>query len=602
MSTNAELSDRFARAARILELLGADAFRVNAHTRVARALEGLSTDVRALAEDKKALTAVEGIGAKSADKIIEFVKSGRIAEFEELAARVPAGLLALMELPGLGPKTVATLWREGGVTDAASLRRIIDDGTILTLPRMGEKTVEKIKQSLATAAEANVRHRLGVAMPLAESIVARLEAVPGVSRVAFAGSLRRGKETVGDVDILVETTDAAAASAAFVAMPGVRQVLLAGATKSACRFATRADAGRWGAGDAPEPTIQVDLRVVPAGHWGAAMMYFTGSKEHNVQLRQRAQRAGRTLNEYGLYTEDGEPTPPQARGVTPIAAATEEEVFAALGLDWVPPELREAGGEVDVFDRGGRRPEPRPDLVDLADIRAELHAHTTASDGSMEIEDLAARTKDRGFHTIAVTDHSRSSVQANGLSIDRLLEHVERVREARSKVSGITILAGSEVDILADGTLDYPDDVLRRLDVVVASPHTALSQDPDAATARLLAAIRHPLVHILGHPTGRLINRRKGLEPDIAKLVAAAAAHRTALEINSHWLRLDLRDVHVKAAASCLVAIDCDVHEPGDFDNLRYGVLTARRGWLTKERCVNTWPAEHLHEWLRSKR
>ncbi len=601
MTTNTALSERFARAARILELLGAEPFRVNAYTRVARALEGLSADVRTLAEDKEALTAIEGVGAKSADKIIEFVKTGRIAEFDELASRVPAGLLALMELPGLGPKTVATLWKQGGVTDAASLRRIIDDGTILNLPRMGEKTVEKIKQSLATAAEATVRHRLGVAVPLAESIVETLRAVPGVSRAAFAGSMRRGKETVGDIDILVETTDAAAASAAFVAMPGVRQVLLAGETRSSCRFAVRMDAGRWGAGDAPEPTIQVDLRVVPRGHWGAAMMYFTGSKEHNVQLRQRAQRAGRTLNEYGLYPEDGEPTAPHTRGVTPVAAETEEEVFAALGLAWVPPELREAGGELDAFELGGSA-KRGPDLVELSDIRAELHAHTTASDGSMPIEELAARAKSRGFHTIAVTDHSRSSVQANGLSVDRLLEHIERVREAGAKIPGITILAGSEVDILADGSLDYPDDVLRRLDVVVASPHTALSQDPDTATARLLAAIRHPLVHILGHPTGRLINRRKGLEPDIATLVAAAAAHRTALEVNSHWLRLDLRDVHVRAAEACLVAINCDVHEPDDFDNLRYGVLTARRGWLGKDRCVNAWPADKLHQWLRSKR
>jgi DNA polymerase (family 10) len=271
-------------------------------------------------------------------------------------------------------------------------------------------------------------------------------------------------------------------------------------------------------------------------------------------------------------------------------------VYAALGLPYLPPEIREDRGELALNET--------PRLLEVGDIRAELHAHTTASDGSMEIEELARAALARGFHTIAVTDHSRSSGPAGGLQPDRLLLHVQAVRKAAERVRGITILAGSEVDILADGRLDYDDHTLKHLDIVVGSPHHALSQDPEAATERLLTAIRNPYLRILGHPTGRVLNRRPGLSPDMARVIAAAKANNVALEINAHWLRLDLRDTHVRQAveAGCLIAVDCDVHAPEDFDNLRYGVLTARRGWLTPGSCVNTWDAERLHDWLRSKK
>jgi DNA polymerase (family X) len=340
-------------------------------------------------------------------------------------------------------------------------------------------------------------------------------------------------------------------------------------------------------------TAQVDLRVLPRESWGAAMMYFTGSKEHNVRLRERALKLGYTLNEYGLYPLDGSDEPPHKRGLTPVAGATEHDVFKALGVPWVPPEMREDSGELAL--------EAMPPLIELGDIKAELHAHTTASDGELSIEELAARAKERGFHTLAITDHSRSSAIANGLSIDRLMLHIEAVRKADEKIKGITLLAGSEVDILADGTLDYPDTVLSELDVVVASAHTALSQEPEAATKRLLKAVKHPMVHILGHPTGRLVLRRTGLSPDMGAIISAAIEHDTALEINAHWMRLDLRDVHVRQAvkAGALIAIDCDVHEAGDYDNLRFGVQTGRRGWLTATQCINTWPAKKLHEWLK---
>jgi DNA polymerase (family X) len=599
MSFNAALAAAFARAAKVLEILGEDGFRVNALARAARAFEDHAGDLAAA--DRATLLKIPGVGPKIADKACEFAATGKIAEFDETLARIPLGLLDLLELPGLGPKTVAVLWNQGGVTDLAGLRRIIDDGSILSLPRMGAKSVEKLKQSLTFSAAVGQRQNIGIVTPLAERLAARLRTLPGVVRCAYAGSLRRGRETVGDLDLLVEAADAAPIAEAFRAFPEVSAVLSAGERKSSVMLALAGGSGRWGGGGGDGatpsgPQIQADLKVVPPGRFGAAMMYFTGSKDHNVSLRERAQHRGLTLNEYGLFPapKDGE-----ARAWAdekPLAAATEEEVFAALGFAWIPPEVREATEELKVYEQGRATPER---LLELADINAELHAHTTASDGHLSIEELASKAKERGFHTIAVTDHSRSSAQANGLSIERLMQHVENIHKAREVVKGIDILAGSEVDILADGTLDYDDATLARLDVVVASPHTALSQDEDAATARLLAAVRHPRVHILGHPTGRLINKRPGLSPRMSEVFAAAKERGVALEINSHWMRLDLRDAHVREAVKmgCLIAINCDVHEALDFDNLRYGVLTARRGFVTPKACVNTWTPGSLRDW-----
>ena len=377
-------------------------------------------------------------------------------------------------------------------------------------------------------------------------------------------------------------------SNAFCEMPGVDEVLVHGETKSSVRMSIPSPRG------GADAKIQVDLRVVPEESWGTALMYFTGSKEHNVRLRERAKKKGLTLNEYGLFPDDDENEPPQKRGVKAKASKTEASIYKALGVAFVPPEIREDRGELDLDDT--------PRLIEVDDIKAELHAHTTASDGSMSIEELATAAKERGFHTIAVTDHSKSQQVASGLSEERLREHIEAIREA--KVAGISILTGSEVDIMPDGDLDYDDELLAELDVVVASPHWSLQQKPEKATKRLLRAIEHPLVHVLGHPTGRLINKRGGLEPAMGEIIAAAIEHNVALEINSHWMRLDLRDTHVRAAveAGALIAIDCDVHGVGDFDNIAYGVATGRRGWLTPDLVVNTWGKKKLHDWLKSKR
>jgi DNA polymerase (family 10) len=599
MSFNSDLAEVFEQMAQLLELTGANRFRVNAHAKAARVVGDHAGDLEPLAHDAAALTALDGIGKGTAEKIAEFAGTGAIAEHRELLDAVPPGLLTVMEVPGLGPKTVKLLWDELGVTDLGSLKAALDSEAILALPRMGKKSVDKIRESLAFAERAGGRLLLGMARPLADLLVERMEAVEGVTRCAFAGSMRRGRETIGDIDILVAADDPARAHAAFREQAGVVQVIASGETKTSVRLELPADFGRWrGIAEGDSPTVQADLRVVPESAWGAALMYFTGSKNHNVRLRERAIRRGMTLNEYGLFPES--PTekaegPPQARGIAPAASATEEEIYAALDLPWLAPEIREDRGELDA--------DGAPGLVGVADIRAELHAHTTESDGSLPLADLVGTAAARGFHTIAVTDHSRSSVQANGLSVERLGAQREAIEALRAQTDGIAILHGSEVDILSDGSLDYDDETLAWLDIVVASPHAALSQDPKKATARLLRAIANPRVNILGHPTGRIIGRRKGLEPAMDEIIAAALEHDVALEINAHWLRLDLRDTHVRAAvdAGCLIAIDCDVHAAGDFDNIRFGVQTGRRGWLPADRCVNTWPAEKLHAWLAKK-
>jgi len=337
---------------------------------------------------------------------------------------------------------------------------------------------------------------------------------------------------------------------------------------------------------------------VPAAAWGAALVYFTGSKDHNVRLREIAIKQGMHLNEYGLFP--GTEARPQERGVEPLAAAEEAAIYDALGLPWVEPELREDRGRIHgpELDAGPSK------LIVLADVVAELHAHTTASDGKLSIAELAAVARARGFHTLAITDHSPSQPIANGLEPERLLRHVDAIREADAEIEGIRLLAGAEVDILADGRLDYDDELLERLEVVVASPHAALRQEPRVATERLLRAIRHPLVHILGHPTGRIIHRREGLSPDMGALFAAAAEHDTVLELNANWQRLDLGAGHLRGALEhgCKIAINTDAHREAHFDNLTYGILTARRAGMTAASCINTWPAEKLRAWLRTKR
>ena len=581
MSMNQEIARRFADAAAILEITGANAFRVNAVTKVARLLEEMPEDIGAIADDPKALAKIDGIGKSSAEKISEYAETGTIEDFDVLRASIPAGLIDVLALPGLGPKTVGLLWKKGDVTDVETLEAKIDAGELTAIPRMGKKTLDNIKDAIEFSRRSAGRIRLGDAMPLAERLVESISAAEGVTRIAYAGSLRRGRETIGDIDILAAADAPEGATEALTSLPDVEKILLSGATKTSVRL---------------EQGVQVDLRIVPESIFGAALMYFTGSKEHNVMLRERAIQRGMRLNEYGLFEDDGDKEPPQNRGMRPVAAETEQAIYEALELKTTPPELREEiQAETDHVAE---------DLITLESVKAELHAHTTASDGTMTLEELIQQARSRGFHTLAVTDHSKSSVQANGLSVERLLEHIDAIHDANARHDDINVLAGSEVDILADGSLDYPDDVLAKLDWVIASPHSSLRQDPGKATRRLLRAIEHPLVHAIGHPTGRLINEREGLSPDMARLLEAALAHVTALELNANPWRLDLRDRHVRMAqeAGVMVTVDTDAHGPSDFDLLRYGVMTARRGGLGSALCPNCWTEGKLLSWIRSKR
>ena len=595
MAFNTDLAERLETIARLLELTGANRFRVNAFAKAARVIEKETRDVSTLDTDE--LVAIDGVGKGVAEKVQELRDTGTVAELDELIAEIPTGLLDVMEIQGLGPKTVRQLWKDLGVTSRDDLRRVIDDGSILELPRMGKKTVDNMTKALEFASKSTARLPLGVAWPIAERVKQHLAGVKGVKRIEAAGSLRRGRDTIGDLDILVSADDSEAVREAFCTMDGVTDVIARGETKCSVRMKVSTDTGRWSiAKDLDGSTIGVDLRTVPSEVFGAALMYFTGSKDHNVRLRERATKMGFTLNEYGLFEDDGEASP-QSRGIDPIASEEETDVYSKLELPWIAPELREDAGELELG--------ATPDLIEVDDIKAELHAHTTASDGRMELDELVQRALDRGFHTITVTDHSRSSVQANGLTVERLRDQRSQIEEARERFgTKIAILCGSEVDILADGSLDYDDDVLAELDVVVASPHAALTQDGKTGTKRMLKAIEHPLVHVIGHPTGRIVNRRPGLDLAMDEIIAAAKEHNVALEINSHWMRLDLRDSHVRAAvdAGVKIAIDCDVHAADDYDNIRFGVMTGRRGGLTAKGCVNTWSKSKLAKWLRSKR
>ncbi len=585
MSTNQEIAELFNRAADVMALLEENSFRVLGTRKVARIIEDLPEDVKAL-EAQGRLEETPGIGESSLEKIREYFRSGHISEFEELAARVPTGVLAMLAISSVGVKTAHQLWKEAGITTVAELKKQLTEGTMPKLKGFGEKKQLKIRQNLEFMEEAGKRIGIGWALPLAQSYCDALLRVAGVSQVQYCGSLRRGKETVGDIDILVCAAAATvpAITRAVLAHEETQQTIGAGETKISIR--TRAG-------------LQVDFRIVAASHWGAALQYFTGSKEHNVRVRELAVKRGLKLNEWGLFKDQQS-----------IAGAIEQEIYSALELAWIPPEMREDRGEIELAQqmfRHGRGEsvavtDPRlaflgrdiPSVwpvLQISDIRGDMHSHTTASDGHCGIDDMIAEAKRRGYEYFAITDHSKSQVQANGLRVERLMEHIQAIHAAAAKVKGIKVLAGSEVDILADGSLDYPDDVLRQLGWVVASPHAALSQESQAATARLVRAASHPLVDVVGHPTGRLVGGRRGLEPDMKAVVMAAARSGVALEINSHDLRLDLRDTHARLAveAGVPLCINTDAHQREDMDKIIYGILTARRAWARPGNIINTW-------------
>jgi DNA polymerase (family 10) len=590
MSLNHDLADIFRTMAAIFEIKGESVFKAIAFSKVSRLLNDMTFDIKK-AYDNGTLAKIEGIGGSSRKIIEDYIRTGRSPDFEEVSTSVPAGLLPMLEIPGLGPKTIALLWKERGITNQEELVKAIDEGKLDGLKGIGTKKIDAIKAGIALRAQGKGRVGIVEALPIGDSIVSRVRQLPGVLRAEVAGSLRRRKETIGDVDIVAAVdgkTDPNAISAAFVAFPEVQRVLGQGASKASVLTAGG---------------LQVDLRLVPDDNFGAALLYFTGSKDHNVRIRGRALDRGMTLSEWGLYDlkkyEKAEKKTAEPPKLKPIASKTEQDVYAALGLAYVEPELREDRGEIALAEANRL-----PKLVALADIRGDLHTHTTASDGVNSIEEMAAAALAQGYQFLAITDHSKSQVIANGLTTERLLKHVAAIHKAAGKVKGITLLAGCEVDILVDGRLDFDEAVLKELDIVVASPHVSLKQDTTKATDRIKRAIDTRYVNIIGHPTGRLINSRQGLGLDFSLLFPAAAANGTAMEINAGYPRLDLDEINAWAAieAGVTLSINTDAHSIAGLDEMIYGINVARRAGATKLNVLNCMTADELLAFIKRKR
>jgi DNA polymerase (family X) len=554
---NPELARMFGRIADALELKGETGFRVLAYRKASRALADFGADIETLDADGK-LEEVSGIGSGIAKKIHEYLSTGRMRKYDEAIADLPAGLFEMLNIQGVGPKTVRELYDKLGVTTPAELKQAIEDGRFAQLPGMGEKKGTNILQGIRTGEKTGERMYLDEAFELADAVISYLKLNPDVRQLTFGGSLRRGKETIGDIDILATGRNSGRIVRHFTAHPGVKQVLGAGETKASTLFESRTG------------TRQVDLRVVADAEYGAALQYFTGSKDHNVALRAMAQKLGLKLSEYGLF-----------QGQKRVAGRTEKEVYETLGLPYIEPELRENRGELEAAADGHL-----PSLITHNDIKSDLHIHTSASDGSADFEKMVEACRKRGYTHAAITDHSVSAGYAGGLSEDALLRHCDRVDRFNSETKGFKVLKSSEVDIKIDGTMDYPDRVLERLDLVIGSIHQGFKKD---VTKRMCAALANPLVHLIAHPTGRIIGRREGYDIDVERVIECAAKHRKILEINAFYGRLDLNDVWTRRAmqAGVKLAINTDAHAPGDLDWMRYGIIVGRRAWLTKGDVVN---------------
>ncbi len=559
---NAELSRAFERIADLLEIDGEKVFRINSYRRAARTLKNLTDDVEALAKEGR-LTELPGIGKGTASRIEQFIAEGKIDVLEQLQAKLPEGLPALLEIQGMVPKKVALVHNDLGVKNLDDLKRVIESGEMAKLPGLGATSVKRIAEGIEFLDKSQGRTPMGVAMPIAEALVERIANLPGVKRAVVAGSLRRGSETVGDVDLLCDADNGESIVKQFTQFEHVQRVLVCGSTKGSVTVSV---------GNRRE--LQVDLRVVPAESFGAALQYFTGSKEHNVRLREIAVKKKLRLNEWGLF-----------EGEESIAGCDEDEIYRKLGVSWVPPELREDWGEFNaecLFE----------DLVGLEDIRGDLHMHTTASDGKCSIAEMAEAAKSLGYEYIAICDHSKSSTIANGLSIDRMKKHIDDIKIANDKTHGITILVGTECDILTDGSLDYPDDLLAQCDWVVASIHSAMGpggRTKASPTQRTVAALKNPWVSAIGHPTGRLIPRRAPMDMDMDRIIKVAKETHTLLEVNASWQRLDLKDIHIRQAVGSGVGlvINTDAHATQQLEMMRYGVTTSRRGGAGKSDVVN---------------
>jgi DNA polymerase (family 10) len=572
---NAALSELFNQMADIMEILGEDRFRINSYRKVGRIIGDMPTDVGVLLETGQ-LAKTPGIGKSSLAKIEEFVKTGTITAHQELLEKIPTTLLELLAVPGMGPKGVKAVYEKLKVTSIAELKGVISDGSLAELPGFGEKKASLISRGIEFMEKSTGRIRLDQALEAAELVGAFLQGLSGIKKIQTAGSLRRRAETIGDVDILVAAKKGEQIVQAFTSAGFVGEVLAAGPTKGSAIIQTAAI------------PVHVDVRVVPQESFGAAAQYFTGSKQHNVRLREIAVKAKLKLNEYGLF-----------KGEKMIAGAAEEGIYKKLGLDYIEPLLREDRGEVEAAKMNSL-----PELVQMGDIKGDFHVHTNASDGDCDISELARAAKDMDYRYICITDHSRSSAIANGLSAGRLAKQIKEIRRLDEKIKGITIFAGTEVDILADGSLDFDDKLLAELDFVIASVHSGLAGPREKVTARTLKAMDNPYVNCIGHPTGRLIGQREAMDIDIAAVIKHAAQTKTALELNANPWRLDLKDTHCRMAieAGVKLVIGTDAHSVAGLGLMDFGVATAGRGWAAKADVLNTLSAVKIKSWVAAKR
>jgi DNA polymerase (family 10) len=583
--TNRDIAAVFDEIAELLEFQGANPFRVRAYRNVARLVGDLPIALAEIVDQEpRSLKELKGVGDDLADKIYTLVTTGSLPFWEELKAAIPAGLVALMRVPGLGPKKAAALHRELGVQSLADLRAACEAHRVRELKGFGAKTEATILKGLALAEQAEVRMRWADADAVVDELRPFLAAAPGVRRLEFAGSYRRGRETVGDLDVLVDSDDAAAAMDRLASYAPDLEVLARGDTKMSVRLASR---------------LQIDLRVVPAESFGAALQYFTGSKDHNVTLRGRARQAGLKINEWGVYrlaSANAADQDDEGDEGAYVAGRTEEDVYAALGLPWIPPELREARQEFAWADAGRL-----PELVRVQDIRGDLHMHTTETDGKATLAEMAAAARQRGLEYIAITDHSQRVTMARGLDPTRLRSQWKAIDRLNAELSDLRMLKGIECDILEAGGMDLPDDVLAEADWVIASVHYGQTQSRAQITERILGALEHPYVHIVAHPTGRLINRREPYEVDLSAVMEAAARHGKFLELNANPARLDLDDVQCAAAKrlGIPIVISTDAHHVDGLDLMRHGVQQARRGGLTAADVLNCLPWSEFEKRIR---
>ena len=591
---NEDVAALLSEYAELLQITGGDPFRARNYEKAARSVAGCSDDLRHL--DDVALRQIPGVGASIAKKIIEFRQTGTIAALEELRGAVPKGVRELTRIPGLGPRRAFQLCTDLGISSVSELTTAIDAGQLRDLKGFGIRSEEKLRHGIDLLRSVGQRVTLNVAADVAARVVAAITAAPGCERCAHAGSLRRYRETIGDIDILAAAHDSAPLMAALVALPEVTEVVVRGDTKTSVRIRTgagRRAVGSTGSGGGAD-TIGLDLRVVQPECWGAALQYFTGSQAHNVRIREIAVRQGLKLSEYGLF---------DAESGDLIVSGTEQEVYDRLGMAWVPPPMREDSGEVQAARRG-----ELPVLVTADDIRGDLHTHTNLTDGVASLADMVAAGRARGYEYFAVTDHAPNLVMQR-MTTEKMLAQREELGRLQAQLASdggraMTLLHGTELNIAADGTVDWPEDFLDGFDVCVASVHSHFDQPRAEMTRRFLRACENPQVNIIGHPTARRIGKRPSVDVDFAELFRVCAATGTALEINSHPERLDLPSDHIRAArdAGVKFAINTDSHSLGHLDFLRYGIGTAQRGWVTADDVINAWPLPRLQEFLRKDR